>query len=104
MRFVTAELAAAIAICLALNTTVDAQAKKKKAGARPARLPCGDLVGFQVLLDRQGFSSGQIDGKPGANFSRTLAAYQTAHKLPAGKPDCATWEALGAGIAGAGRH
>jgi lipoprotein-anchoring transpeptidase ErfK/SrfK len=96
MRFATAELAAAIAICLTLNTTVDAQARKKKA-APSARLPCGDLVGFQVRLDRQGFSTGPIDGKPGANFSRTLSAYQTAHKLPAGKPDCATWEALGAG-------
>ena len=52
-----------------------------------------------MRLDRQGFSSGPIDGKPGANFSRTLSAYQTAHKLPAGKPDCATWEALGAGSA-----
>lgn len=96
MRIVTAELAATLAICLGLTATVDAQARKKKAAA-PVRLPCGDLVGFQVRLDRQGFSSGQIDGKPGANFSRTLSAYQTAHTLPTGKPDCATWEALGAG-------
>jgi len=97
MKTATAELAAAaLAICLALNTSVDAQARKKKAAAAPARLPCGDLVGFQVRLDRQGFSSGQIDGKAGANFSRTLSTYQAAHKLPVGKPDCATWEALGA--------
>jgi lipoprotein-anchoring transpeptidase ErfK/SrfK len=96
MRIVTAEVAAVLALCLALNTTVDARVRKKNA-TTPARLPCGDLVGFQVRLDRQGFSSGQIDGKPGANFSRTLSAYQTAHKLAAGKPDCATWEALGAG-------
>jgi lipoprotein-anchoring transpeptidase ErfK/SrfK len=96
MRIVTAQLAALLIIGLALNTSVDAQARKKKAAA-PAQLPCGDLVGFQVRLDRQGFSSGQIDGTPGANFSRTLSAFQTAHKLPVGKPDCATWEALGAG-------
>ena len=98
MRSVTAELAAVIAICLAVSTTAGAQEKKKKAAPSP-RLPCGDLVGFQVRLDRQGFSSGPIDGKRGANFSRTLSAYQAANKLPAGKPDCATWEALGAGSA-----
>jgi lipoprotein-anchoring transpeptidase ErfK/SrfK len=99
---VTAQLAAVLTIGLALTTTVDGQARKqarktKAAAAAPARLPCGDLVGFQVRLDRQGFSSGQIDGTPGANFLHTLSAFQTAHKLPAGKPDCATWEALGAG-------
>jgi lipoprotein-anchoring transpeptidase ErfK/SrfK len=91
----TAELAAALAICIALPTSVDARATKRKVRAAPARLPCGDLIGFQVRLDRQGFSSGQIDGKAGANFSRTLSAYQTAHQLPTGKPDCATWESLG---------
>jgi lipoprotein-anchoring transpeptidase ErfK/SrfK len=97
MRFATAELAVAIAISLALTASVEAQPRRK--AVTPARLPCGDLVGFQVRLDRQGFSPGQIDGKPGANFSRTLAAYQAANKLPAGKPDCATWEALGAASA-----
>ncbi len=60
-------------------------------------LPCGDLVGFQVLLDREGFSPGQIDGKTGANFSHALAALQTAKKVQStGQPDCATWKALGA--------
>ena len=39
-------------------------------------LPCGDYVSFQVLLDRQGFSSGQIDGKPGNNFNHALSAAQ----------------------------
>ena len=100
-----------LAICLSLHATVDAQSRKRKATARPAargaaskrgvamKLPCGDLVGFQVRLDRQGFSTGQIDGRPGDNFTRALAAFQTARKLPAGKPDCATWEALGAASA-----
>jgi lipoprotein-anchoring transpeptidase ErfK/SrfK len=97
MRLRTAQLAAAIGIFLTLSSTADAQTRKKKTAARPAALPCGDLVGFQVLLDKQGFSSGEIDGKPGANFSRALAAFQTARKLTPGAPDCPTWEALAGG-------
>jgi hypothetical protein len=70
-------------------------------GARPGKkgplmpLPCGDLVGFQVLLDRQGFSPGEIDGTSGPNLSHALAAMQSARGLPSsGQPDCATWQAL----------
>jgi lipoprotein-anchoring transpeptidase ErfK/SrfK len=95
MRLHTAQLATAVAIFLALNSTIDAQTRKRKTAPRPAPLPCGDLVGFQVLLDRQGFSSGEIDGRQGPNFSRALSAFQAARKLAAAKPDCATWEALG---------
>jgi lipoprotein-anchoring transpeptidase ErfK/SrfK len=48
-----------------------------------------------VLLDRQGFSPGQIDGLPGANFSHALAAMLSARGLPAGSPpNCTTWRAL----------
>jgi len=79
--------------------TADAQTRKKKPAAHPAPLPCGDLVGFQVLLARQNFSSGEIDGKPGANFTHALSAFQAGHKLATGKPDCPTWEALGGGNA-----
>jgi lipoprotein-anchoring transpeptidase ErfK/SrfK len=68
---------------------------RAKASVPPA-LPCGDYVAFQVLLDRQGFSPGQIDGRPGANFSRALAALQNARNIPAtSQPDCDTWHALG---------
>jgi lipoprotein-anchoring transpeptidase ErfK/SrfK len=95
MRLPTVQLATALALVLTLGSTIDAQTRKKKATTRPASLPCGDLVGFQVLLDRQGFSSGEIDGRQGPNFSRALAAFQSARKLAAGTPDCATWEALG---------
>ena len=73
--------------------------RKKTAVKKPPEpqpLPCGDYVAFQVLLDRQGFSSGEIDGRPGTNFSRALAALQNARRIPAsGQPDCDTWHALG---------
>jgi lipoprotein-anchoring transpeptidase ErfK/SrfK len=49
-----------------------------------------------VLLDRQGFSSGEIDGQPGTNLSRAISARQGARKLATtGQPDCDTWHALG---------
>jgi lipoprotein-anchoring transpeptidase ErfK/SrfK len=109
MRMRPVEVVAALVVCCALSSAAEAQVRKKKAPHRPppraaaakkapdVNLPCGDLVGFQVLLDRQGFSPGEIDGTLGDNFSRALAAFQTAHQLPSGEPDCATWEALGAG-------
>ena len=50
--------------------------------AEPPPLPCGDYVAFQVLLDRQNFSPGEIDGKPGVNFSRALTALQNASTQP----------------------
>jgi lipoprotein-anchoring transpeptidase ErfK/SrfK len=98
----------ALAVCVAGATVGAAQKtppKKRPSHAAhrtpsPPPLPCGDLVGFQVLLDRQGFSPGQIDGKTGANFSHALAAAQAAKKLkPSGQPDCDTWKALGADTA-----
>jgi len=96
----TVQVAVAIAACLALHADLHTQTKKRPAPARRApaapTLECGDLVGFQVLLDRQAFSPGEIDGRTGANFSHVLAALQTARKLqPTGQPDCDTWKALG---------
>jgi lipoprotein-anchoring transpeptidase ErfK/SrfK len=70
-------------------------------GPKPAPLPCGDLVGFQVLLDRQGFSPGEIDGKMGDNLTHALSALQTARNVAStGEPDCETWNALGGDTSG----
>ena len=104
MSFRIARLAAAAAALAIFTAAAPTQrpvrrprpkAPVKKA-PEPPPLQCGDYVSFQVLLDRQGFSSGEIDGKPGANFSRALAALQNARRVPAsGQPDCDTWHALG---------
>jgi lipoprotein-anchoring transpeptidase ErfK/SrfK len=100
----TIQLIVALATGAALQVSVGAAPKTRP--AKPAfhtpptrTVSCGDLVGFQVRLDREGFSPGQIDGRTGANLSHALTAWQTANKLkPTGQPDCATWKALGAGF------
>ncbi len=106
MRGLAAQLALVLSAALIASAAIGAAPQsthKRRAPARkPAQTkpvepppPCGDYLGFQVLLDRQGFSPGQIDGRPGANFSHALAALQASRKLPAtGEPDCETWHVL----------
>jgi len=53
------------------------------------------LLRAQVLLERAGFSPGQIDGGDGSNTRRAIAAFQRARQLePGGELDEATWTAL----------
>jgi lipoprotein-anchoring transpeptidase ErfK/SrfK len=54
-----------------------------------------EILTVQVLLDRAGFSPGEIDGVAGANFARAITAFQQASNLPAtGQPDDATLREL----------
>jgi lipoprotein-anchoring transpeptidase ErfK/SrfK len=46
-------------------------------------------------------SAGEINGRPSANLTHAIAAWQGAHSLPAtGEANCDTWNALSAAAAG----
>jgi lipoprotein-anchoring transpeptidase ErfK/SrfK len=50
---------------------------------------------IQIMLDRKGYSPGEIDGNLGSNTKKALAAFQRYHGLkPTGLPDPITLEAL----------
>jgi len=63
--------------------------------APPAAPIVSEALAAQVMLDRAGFSPGEIDGRRGRNFARALAAFQRVHSLtPSGQLDEATWAAI----------
>ena len=84
-----------------LSLVLPSQRHRPAAKPVAAATPCGSPFAFQVLLDRQGFSPGEIDGTLGVNMTRALTALKEARKLPStGQPDCETWRALGGDSAG----
>jgi len=101
IRAVLAIAAALIGSAILCTSAQRGYAATRKAARQakpeqPPALPCGDPFGFEVLLDQQGFSPGEIDEKIGTNAARALAALQAARGLPpTGQADCDTWHALG---------
>ena len=97
-------------VCLATLASFPAMAAHTTPGAAPAisaasinaSAPRGKndndpslIAKAEVLLDRDHFSPGEIDGMNGDNYRRALRAFQQANNLSAtGILDAGTWTAL----------
>ena len=73
------------------DAQLSAQSGKGRArGPSPAT-----IIKEEILLDRAGFSPGEIDGQAGSNDQKALTAFQEANGLkPTGHLDAETWSRL----------
>jgi lipoprotein-anchoring transpeptidase ErfK/SrfK len=93
--------AAAAQTAAAPQNGADSMASQDPAAGAQAQVDIPDsqprpIMQAQVVLDRQGFGPGVIDGKMGISTENALRGFQEAHGLPVtGKLDPATQQALG---------
>jgi len=91
MRWLTLLLALGLVAAPRLRGETNTHAGPQE-GSAPV---ISEALAAQVMLDRVGFSPGEIDGQQGANLKRALAAFQTSRHLPpTGALDDATWKEL----------
>jgi lipoprotein-anchoring transpeptidase ErfK/SrfK len=87
VRVLSAAILVSAGLSIGLTPPVTAQAPS---------YPAGRSLTLQVLLDRAGFSPGEIDGGVGQNTQRAIEAFQAAHDLqPTSQMNAGTWKALG---------
>ena len=98
---VRAAFSCAIAVAGLLPCSIEAQELKSDTkhestqSSVTSEAPISSLVKLQILLDRAGFSSGEIDGSAGSNVRKAISAFQDARGLSrAGRSDEATLQAL----------
>jgi lipoprotein-anchoring transpeptidase ErfK/SrfK len=91
----------AVVLCLTLSVaSLDAAQRRhvprqERPGGAAGVPVVSENLAVQVMLDRAGFSSGEIDGRQGPNLKQALAAFQAAQQLTAsGRLDNMTWQKL----------
>lgn len=93
--------ATATAAAATPQSGADTMASQDPASGEQAKVDIPDpdprpIMQTQVVLDRQGFGPGVIDGKMGLSTANALDGFQEEHGLPVtGKLDAATQQALG---------